>query len=98
MRVSFLIALVTLACLQSSSARAMRGLIAVENQLSVAVTSSQPVQRPGYIEVEGPNLNSRIEAAIKLGRAGSTRFWTAYSFDGGHGVWVGVVVCGGGGS
>jgi len=81
MRVSFLIALVTLACLQSSSARAMRGLIAVENQLSVAVTSSQPVQRPGYIEVEGPNLNSRIEAAIKLGRAASTRFWTAYSFD-----------------
>ncbi len=80
-RACFLIALITLACLQNNSARAMRAVIPVEDKVFEAVTGSQPAQRQGFIQVEGPNLRSRIDAAIKLGRAASTRFWTAYSFD-----------------
>ena len=80
-RACFLIALVTLACLQNNSARAMRAVIPLEEQPFEAVTDSQPAQRQGFITVEGSNLGSRIEAAIKLGRAASTRFWTGYSFD-----------------
>jgi HEAT repeat protein len=39
------------------------------------------VQRQGFVTVDGANLKSRLDAAIKLGRAASTKFWTAYSFD-----------------
>src|SRR5262245_52613900 len=80
-RACSLIVLVTLACLQNNSASAMRVIPPDHSHLSETVTGSQPVQRQGFVTVDGPNLNSRIDAAIKLGRAASSRFWTAYSFD-----------------
>jgi HEAT repeat protein len=46
-----------------------------------ATLNSVPVQRQGFITVDGANLKSRLDAAIRLGRATSARFWTAYSFD-----------------
>jgi HEAT repeat protein len=42
---------------------------------------AEAAQRQGFVPVDGPNLRSRMEAAVKLGRASSARFWTAYSFD-----------------
>ncbi|MBA3439704.1 MAG: HEAT repeat domain-containing protein [Pyrinomonadaceae bacterium] len=45
--------------------------------------SEVSVQGQGFITVDGPDLKSKIDAAIKQGRARSpqTPFWTAYSFD-----------------
>ncbi len=39
-------------------------------------------QGQGFITVEGPDLKSRLDAAIRLGRssAGHTNFWISYSF------------------
>jgi HEAT repeat protein len=56
--------------------------------LLVATTAS--AQREGFIKVDGPNLKSRIEAAIKQARtnATATPFWAAYSFDVRPGVGV----------
>ena len=55
-----------------------------------AVEPAASTQNPSFIMVEGPNLKSKLEAAIKQARAGSppTRFWTAYSFDVRSGVAV----------
>jgi HEAT repeat protein len=89
-RAFFLIVVITLACLQNNSARAMRALIPVVDQPPESVAGSQPLQRPGFVPVEGPNLSSRIDAAIKLGRATSARFWTAYTFDVRPGVSIDV--------
>jgi hypothetical protein len=44
--------------------------------------SAQSTQSQSFITVEGADLNSRIEAAVRLARSRSeqTRFWVAYSF------------------
>lgn len=47
-------------------------------------TGSAPgVQGQGFITIDGPDLKSKIDAAIKQGdaRVPQTPFWTAYSFD-----------------
>jgi HEAT repeats len=80
-RTFFLIALATLICLPNNSTGAIRGSIAAGEQPFNVVLGTQAVQRPEFIPVDGQNLSSRIDAAIKLGRGASTRFWTAYSFD-----------------
>ncbi len=80
-RTFFLIVLVTLACVQDDSVKAMRISIAVDSQPMEVVSNPEPIQRPGFMAVDGPNLRSRMDAAVKLGRAASTRFWTAYAFD-----------------
>jgi HEAT repeat protein len=46
-----------------------------------AAATPAPAQRQGFITVDGANLKSRLDAAIRLGRAASARFWTAYTFD-----------------
>ena len=38
-------------------------------------------QREGFIAVEGTSLRSKIDNAIRQGRAKQSRFWTAYSFE-----------------
>ncbi|HUQ31024.1 MAG TPA: HEAT repeat domain-containing protein [Pyrinomonadaceae bacterium] len=47
-------------------------------------------QRERFITVEGADLRSKLETAVKMGRSASpqTRFWTAYSFDVRSGVAV----------
>jgi HEAT repeat protein len=56
-------------------------------------------QRERFITVEGPDLKSRLDAAIKLGRGSSSpKFWTAYSFDVRPGVAVDAEVIGSDGS
>jgi HEAT repeat protein len=53
-------------------------------------------QRERFIAVDGPDLKSRLETAIKLGRSStsSSKFWTAYSFDVRPGVAVDAEVIG----
>ena len=57
-------------------------------------------QRERFIAVDGPDLKSRLETAIKLGRSSSSspKFWTAYSFDVRPGVAVDAEVIGSDGS
>jgi len=38
-------------------------------------------QRDGFIQTDGPNLRSKLEQAIRQGRAKQSRFWTAYAFE-----------------
>jgi hypothetical protein len=51
--------------------------------LTLMVSSVTLAQNQRFIPVEGSNLKSKLEAAIKLGRARSpqTPYWTAYAFD-----------------
>src|SRR6267378_4117569 len=55
-------------------------------------------QREGFIPVEGTNLMSKMDLAVRQGRAKQTRFWTAYSFDVRPGVAVDVEFRNGDGS
>jgi HEAT repeat protein len=83
-RAFFLIALVTLACVQDNQVKA------IPIPHSPFPTPHSPAQRPGFIPVDGPDLRSRIDSAIRLGRAAQARFWTAYAFDVRPGVSVDV--------
>jgi len=88
-RVLFLITLVTLACVQSNAVKAIRASNApIPNPYSISV--AEPVQRSGFIPVDGSDLRSRMDAALRLGRATQARFWTAYAFDVRPGVSVDV--------
>jgi HEAT repeat protein len=62
--------------------------------------SPNSIQRDGFIAVDGADLKSKIDAAIKLGRSNSSsaKFWTAYSFDVRPGVSVDAEVFGKDGS
>jgi HEAT repeats len=55
-------------------------------------------QREGFIPIEGTNLRSKLDLAVRQGRAKQTQFWTAYSFDVRPGVAVDVEVDHGNGS
>ena len=44
-------------------------------------SANSRAQREGFIPTEGTNLRSKLDLAIRQGRAKQTRFWTAYSFD-----------------
>ncbi|HYP25569.1 MAG TPA: HEAT repeat domain-containing protein [Blastocatellia bacterium] len=47
------------------------------------VTSIVSGQQSGFINVDGPSINAKMEAALRQARSGSAQkpFWTAYSFD-----------------
>lgn len=49
----------------------------------VAISGDAMMQGVGFIQVEGPTLNTRFENALATGRAasGRTPFWIGYSFD-----------------
>ena len=49
--------------------------------LVLASTANSQTQREGFMPVEGANLRSKLDLAVRQGRAKQTRFWTAYSFD-----------------
>lgn len=55
--------------------------------VGAGISSAQP---QGFISVAGTSLRAKLDTAEKLGRAGQTRFWTAYSFDVRPGVAVDV--------
>jgi HEAT repeat protein len=57
-------------------------------------------QTTRFTPVEGADLRSRLDAAIKQARSRSkqSRFWTAYSFDVRAGVGVDILIVGSGGS
>jgi HEAT repeat protein len=80
-----LIVLVALACAQAGSVTVARAAVAapptIDSQTFESVPGAEPIQRPGFIAVEGRNLNTRMDAAIKLGSAAQARYWTAYAFD-----------------
>lgn len=71
-----------LACAMASGA-----LIALVHEggdtASALAEITQADRRQSFIQVDGPDLKSRLESAIKQGRSRSpqTRFWAAYSFD-----------------
>jgi HEAT repeat protein len=80
-----LIALVALACAQAGWVTVARAAVAapatIDSQTFESVPGAEPIQRPGFIAVEGRNLNARMDAAVKLGGAAQSRYWTAYAFD-----------------
>ncbi len=51
--------------------------------LTVFITTAALAQRERFINVDGPDLRSKIESAIKMARSSSTQtsFWVAYAFD-----------------
>ena len=74
--------------------------------LAVAITCDSPspapvvtaVQNRSFINVDGPNLMSRLESAVRQGSAQQKRFWAAYTFDVRSGVAFDAVIRGSGGS
>ncbi|MGH9853104.1 MAG: HEAT repeat domain-containing protein [Blastocatellia bacterium] len=88
-RAFFLIALATLTCVDGNPVKAIpipHSPFPIPHSPSV----TEPIQRPGFIPVDGADLRSRMDAAVRLGRAASARFWTAYAFDVRPGVLVDV--------
>jgi HEAT repeat protein len=65
-----------------------------------ASTAQAAAHNRNFINVDGPDLRARLDAAIKLGRSRSpqTRFWTAYTFDVRPGLGIDVVIMSSGGS
>jgi len=55
-----------------------------------------PAQSKDFINVDGPDLKSRVAAAIKQGSARQERFWTAYTFDVRPGVAFDALIIGSG--
>ncbi len=74
--------------------------------LAVAITCDSPspapvvkaVQNRSFINVDGPNLTSRLESAIRQGSSQQKHFWAAYTFDVRSGVAFDAVIRGSGGS
>ena len=56
----------------------------------LASSANSPAQREGFVPVDGPNLRSKLDTAVRQARARQTRFWTAYAFDVRPGVAVDV--------
>lgn len=59
----------------------MKQMLMMVLLLSVASGATTAPQRQGFIQIQGPNLRARMEAAISQGRAAAPRFWTAWQFD-----------------
>jgi HEAT repeat protein len=62
----------------------------VLSALVLVSSGDSRAQRQGFIPVDGTDLRSRLDLAIRQGRAKQMRFWTAYSFDVRPGVAVDV--------
>ena len=94
-RAFFLFALLTLIPGPDNAVKAVQSIPdalpdSVAGQPATMATSGAQAQRREFITVDGGNLKSRLDAAVKLGRAASARFWTAYAFDVRPGVAVDV--------
>jgi len=55
--------------------------LTVLSALLLASSGVSRAQRPGFIPVDGADLRSKVDLAIRQGRAKQSRFWTSYSFD-----------------
>jgi HEAT repeat protein len=66
----------------------------------IPASTRQAVQNRGFINVDGADLRSRLDAAIRQGRSRSpqSRFWAAYTFDVRPGLGIDVVIVSGSGS
>jgi HEAT repeat protein len=58
----------------------MRRLSSIIAALAVMMATSATAQREGFINVDGPNLAARIDAATRQ-NANRSRYWIAYAFD-----------------
>jgi len=84
----------------------MKSLLLVSLLLAACIPGSitdqsidePPVQNRGFINVDGPDLKSRVAAAIKQGGAQQTRYWMAYTFDVRPGIAFDAMIIGAGGS
>jgi hypothetical protein len=58
-------------------------LLIISLMMALMIHGVVRAQSQGFINVEGPDLKSRLEAGVKLGRSSSRRsnFWIAYSFN-----------------
>jgi HEAT repeat protein len=63
-----------------------------------SASSETAVQSRSFINVDGPDLKSKLEAAIRQGRSQQKRFWAAYTFDVRPGIAFDAVIIGSGGS
>ncbi|MCI0387621.1 MAG: HEAT repeat domain-containing protein [Acidobacteria bacterium] len=61
-------------------------------------SSETSAQNRSFINVDGPNLKSKWEAAIRQGSSQQKRFWVAYAFDVRPGIAFDAVIIGSGGS
>src|SRR5262245_26804536 len=84
----------------------MRLLVLLPLLLAVAMTLDSPppdspqpaAQKQNFINVEGPDLKSKLASAIKQGSSGQKRFWAAYTFDVRPGIVFDAVFVGSDGS
>src|SRR5262245_61542973 len=61
-------------------------------------SSETAAQNQSFINIDGPDLKSKLEAAIRQGSSQQKRFWAAYSFDVRPGIAFDAVIIGSGGS
>jgi HEAT repeat protein len=85
-RTFFLVALVTLACSQAGSVKLAQAAAVAPVPIGIqpydaAVRASASIQRPGFVAVDGANLDGRMAAAVRQGGGARARYWTAYAFD-----------------
>ena len=88
--------LTIIACVILSNASCARAMLAEPARIASAEESQQSTKQvSSFVNVEGADLNAKMEAAARQARASSPKspFWTAYSFD----VRPGVAVDPGGG-
>ncbi len=84
----------------------MKSLLLLSLLLAACISGNSPypassestVQSRNFINVEGPDLKSGLEAAIKQGSSQQKRFWAAYTFDVRPGIAFDAVIIGSGGS
>jgi HEAT repeat protein len=84
----------------------MKSLLLLSLLLAACISGNAPypapsetaVQSQSFINVDGPDLKSRLEAAIRQGRSQQKRFWAAYTFDIRPGIAFDAVIIGSGGS
>lgn len=70
----------------------------ISGNTTYPASSETAVQSQSFINVDGPDLKSRLDAAIRQGRSQQKRFWAAYTFDIGPGIAFDAVIIGSGGS
>jgi HEAT repeat protein len=84
----------------------MKSLLLLSLLLAACISGNAPyaasietnVQSRSFINVDGPDLKSRLEAAIGQGRSQQKRFWAAYTFDVRPGIAFDAVIIGSDGS
>ncbi len=97
---SFLILALAIVAISVTMASAISHQQKTSSALAAANSGGAMMQGIGFIQVEGPTLNTRFDNALAKGRAasGQTPFWIGYSFDLKPGTGVDVNITGADGS